>query len=125
MAEPTSLSTAEWTLMYRKGLAVSRIAELCRVDVTHVRLAVAWAKRRDLSLQAEHECNAPAPAPAPAEMVLDRRWASRRDELAEFIATKGRAPYNNGGDPAEISLGRWVAKQTARSQERHLGAGTP
>lgn len=110
MAGPMSRSNGEWTLMYRKGLAVARIAQLCRIEVEQVSRAVAWAKRRDPSLQAEHESYAPAPDELQPP-ALGRHWASRRDELAEFIATSGRAPYYSGGDPAEISLGRWVAKQ--------------
>ncbi|WP_024365319.1 helicase associated domain-containing protein [Arthrobacter sp. TB 26] len=105
--------SAEWVIMYRKGLTPVRIAALCEVPAQKVTRALRLAKQRQPSLEEEHLANAPKPGPVSAH------WAKRCGELARFFAENGRMPFAKGHG-AESGLGRWLAQQRAAAARDDL-----
>ncbi|MDR6507738.1 helicase associated domain-containing protein [Arthrobacter oryzae] len=92
--------------MYRSGLTATVIAKLCDVPVDRVVRVLAWSKRRDPTLAAQHTDHVPFQPP-----VIPVKWCERHQELMEFISSNGRMPYIQVSDHVEASLGRWLARQ--------------
>ncbi|MDQ0756096.1 helicase associated domain-containing protein [Arthrobacter sp. B3I4] len=105
----------EWDLMYRKGLTVARIADLCSV----VRQTVGWHIRAQRALhpdmEAEHLANRPAQRPRPPSGA----WLANLRAVAEYWQAHERYPTTADHDGVARGLGQWLMVQRAR-----LRAGT-
>lgn len=108
------IDSVEWVIMFRLGLTPARIADLCEVPIQNVTRALGWAKRREPRLEEEHVIN------APKRSEISLRWAGRCLDLKSFVAENGRMPFAKGRDQAEVSLGRWLAKQRALAERDKL-----
>lgn len=73
VSEPGSLHQ-EWDLMYRRGLSVRQIAELCGAVRGTVDRHLRSQKLRDPSLGADHLANRPQPKARPLGSTGSRTW---------------------------------------------------
>jgi hypothetical protein len=98
--------------MYRKGLTVKRIADLCGAGPQTVsrHLRVQRAKYPDMDV--EQRSNRPPINLKP----VGPKWQANIDAMALFLVTSGRYPTKGDPDPADQKLARWLAVQ--RSAER-------
>jgi hypothetical protein len=97
----------EWDLMYRKGLTVGRIADLCGAVKKTVgrHLRVQRAKHPDM--QAEHESNRRPAKPRP----LRSSWQVSIEALVNLLDAEGRYPTSSDPAPERRRLGYWLAVQ--------------
>jgi hypothetical protein len=102
----------EWDLMYRKGLTVKRIAELCHAAPQTVSQHIRVQRAKYVEMDAEHLANRPPVRPNPPSA----RWQANIDALAAFRKARGRYPTT--GDPELVNrrLAHWLSRQ--RCSER-------
>lgn len=112
---PNDTDSSEWIIMYRQGLPVARIAELCGVKIQAVKRAIDRALRLEPELEQEHQARTQTPT-----SPISAAWRARSEELAQFISSHGRPPFGSGHGPLESSLGRWLAKQRAAALKGEL-----
>ncbi|WP_461163598.1 helicase associated domain-containing protein [Arthrobacter sp. R4-81] len=105
----------EWDLMYRQGLTVKQIAELCGVVRGTVDRHIHIQKQRDPSLRTAHDRNLPASKTHPIGKV----WQANLEGVKEFRDKHGRYPTSKNPDHVARRLARWLTDQRAR-----LKAGT-
>lgn len=105
----------EWDLMYSQGLTVRRIAELCGAVKGTVDRHIRLQKKRDPSLQANHERNLPPAKSRPATAL----WLANLEAVKHFEEQHGRYPTSKNPDREARRLARWLTEQRAR-----LKAGT-
>lgn len=93
--------------MYRKGLTVRQIAELCGAVRGTVASHVRVASASDPDLLVEHQRNAPEKKPSPI-------WLARFDALQLFKEQRGRFPSPKSQDADDRKLARWLTDQRAQ-----------
>lgn len=102
----------EWDLMYRKGLTVRQIADLCGAVGATVASHLRVSKKLDPGIYHDHVLNRPGQKPG-------RIWLQRFSELKSFQQKYRKFPSKKSDDPEVVRLARWLTDQRAK-----LKAGT-
>lgn len=108
----------EWDLMYRQGLTVRQVADLCGAVRGTVDRHIRLQKQRDPSLHADHEKNLP---PVPPRSVTPV-WAGNLEAVKQFRDEHGRYPTSKNPDHEARRLARWLTDQRARLKAGRLSA---
>lgn len=95
----------EWELMYRKGLSVSKIADVCRWRVGTVSEYMRVHKSQDPSLAGDHEANYRKPA------HISVGWMMKVAALEDFHEAHGHYPTPGDGSAEELNLSQWLRAQ--------------
>lgn len=93
--------------MYRKGLTVKRIADLCGAVPQTVSRHVRVQRAKYPDMVVEHVRNRPADRPRPP----GPGWHANIDDLAAFHRAHGRYPTTGDADPANRKLAQWLSLQ--------------
>lgn len=96
--------------MYRQGLTVRQIAELCSVVQGTVDRHIRLQKQRDPSLYAEHEKNVPPVKSRPISAI----WLANLEAMKQFHEHHGLYPTSKNPDQDARRLARWLTNQRAR-----------
>lgn len=109
------ISTAEWILMYLRGLTITQISQYCRVPKERVRQFIRSFERNQPDLAGKRLIliNRPAP-PSAADLRRNPQrpsWDCRLIEAKEFRRLYRRMPRVLSDDPREQSLAAWIAGQ--------------
>lgn len=109
------ISTAEWKLMYLRGVTIDQISQYCRVPKERVRQVIRNFERTQPDLASKRLILNNRPA-APTAADLRRKpqrpsWDRRLIEAKEFRRRYRRMPRVLSNDPGERSLATWVAGQ--------------
>lgn len=92
--------------MYRKGLTVKRIADLCGAVPQTVSRHIRVQRAKYPDMLTEHLSNRPAATPPPA-----KSWLEKADALAAFREAHGRFPTSGDSDLAAKRLAQWLSLQ--------------
>jgi hypothetical protein len=99
----------EWDLMYRKGLSVRQIADLCGAVLGTVDRHIRLQKLRDAGLGAEHEANRPVKA-----RPIGSLWSQNLEAVSAFHGEHGAFPTSGNDDLDTRRLARWLTLQRSR-----------
>jgi hypothetical protein len=103
-------------LMYRKGLTVGRIAELCRAVPQTVSRHIRGQCVQQPDMQVEHLANRPSPNTRPPLSS----WVANVDALHEILEVEGRFPTTSDSSPDRRRLGSWLSVQRRAYREGRL-----
>ncbi|MET3952986.1 hypothetical protein ABIB29_003852 [Arthrobacter sp. UYEF36] len=106
----------EWDLMYRKGLTVGRISELCGAVPQTVSRHIRGQRARHPDMQADHLGMRPPPKTRP----IPASWAGNIDALHKIRTFEGRYPTTSDPDPQRRRLGSWLSVQRRANREGRL-----
>jgi hypothetical protein len=95
----------EWTLLYRRGMSRTKIAELARVKVSAVTSHLEAAKAADPGLKTDHRAAAAAATNHAAPGI------KRLYQLLAMVEATGRYPSRNAEDKAERELAQWLRRR--------------
>jgi len=117
----------EWDLMYRKGLTVARIADLCSV----LRQTVGGHIRAQRALYPDIEMEHLANRPVARRPTV--QWLETLDAVSRFCSERGRFPTSTDPDAGVCRLARWLQDQRSRlrrgvlrpEQRRRLDGALP
>lgn len=96
--------SAEWVLMYRKGLSRGQIADLTGAAAATVGYHLRLAREREPGLQNEHEAAARKPE-------VTGQGRERLGQLAAFLQETGRYPSRSSDDAEERTLAGWLGRR--------------
>lgn len=101
--------------MYRRGIAPSKIAEVCGAAATTVRYHLQIAAKRDPGLRGEHAAAVPVTVPDPSEASLQKM-----QNLVAFYQAEGRLPAARAKSSHEQALVSWLYRQRRESAQGTL-----
>lgn len=106
----------EWDLMYRKGLSVRQIADLCGAKLETVGRHLRLQRTRLPDMQVEHVANKP-----PAKLSPPRSsWLSNVKEISTLLRAEGKYPTASDPDPRRRRLGYWLSVQRRAHRDGKL-----
>lgn len=106
----------EWDLMYRKGLTVKRIADLCHALPQTVGRHIRAQRALCSGMEAEHLANRPPDTPR----SVGEGWQANIDALSAFRDAHVRYPTRGDPDPANRKLAHWLARQRVAERSGRL-----
>lgn len=101
--------------MYRRGIAPSKIAEVCGAAATTVRYHLQIAAKRDPGLRGEHAAALPVTVPDPAETSLQKM-----QDLVALYQAEGRLPAARAKSSREQALVSWLYRRRRESAQGTL-----
>lgn len=96
----------EWDLMYRKGLMLARIAELCHAVPQTVARHIRVQRALFPDMESEHLANRRPLTPRPPSAG----WLATLEEVEAFQRAHGRYPTSGDPDPENRRLARWLSE---------------
>ncbi|MBT2515508.1 helicase associated domain-containing protein [Arthrobacter sp. ISL-30] len=105
----------EWVEMYRRGIAPSKIADVCGAAVTTVRYHLQIAAKRDPGLRGEHAAALPLTVRDPSDASLQKM-----QDLVTFYQAEGRLPAAHAKSSHEQALVSWLYRRRRESAQGTL-----